>query len=103
MSLAGLLELANGGGSPGESCASRDGWHDGSRAPRSPDEGGAQHDGGGLSGDWRKWKRKGGDSRRGTCSCQWVGGGDGWWSAQGAIRENEVAGGCQGDHHGPVA
>jgi hypothetical protein len=39
-----------------------------------------------------KWKRNGEDSRRGTCGCQWVGGGDGWWSAQGAIRENEVAG-----------
>jgi hypothetical protein len=46
-----------------------------------------------------KWKGKGEASRRGTCGCQWVGDGDEWWSAQGAIRENEVAVARQADHH----
>jgi hypothetical protein len=52
-----------------------------------------------------KWKRKGEDSRRGTCGCQWVGGGDGWWSARATVRENEVAAARQGQppRHGPVA
>jgi hypothetical protein len=58
MGLASLLELAGYGGSSGESCACRDRGDDGSRAPGSPDEGGAQH-GGGLSGDCRKMERKG--------------------------------------------
>jgi hypothetical protein len=46
-----------------------------------------------------KWKEKGENSRRGTCSCQWVGDGGGWRSAPGAIRENEVAGGRQAARH----
>jgi len=37
-----------------------------------------------------KCKEKEEASRRGTCAYQWVGGGDGRRSAQGAIRENEV-------------
>jgi hypothetical protein len=56
--LAGLLKLASYGGSSGKSCACRDRWHDGSRAPGSPGEGGAQH-GGGWSGDCRKMEKKG--------------------------------------------
>jgi phage/plasmid primase-like uncharacterized protein len=46
-----------------------------------------------------KWKRKREDSRRGTWSCQWVGDGDGWWSAQGVVRENEVAAARQDNNH----
>ena len=58
MGLAGLLELAGYGRSSGESCACRDRGDDGSRAPGSPGEGGAQH-GGGWSGECRKMARKG--------------------------------------------
>jgi phage/plasmid primase-like uncharacterized protein len=46
-----------------------------------------------------KWKRKREDSRRGTWSCQWVGGGDGWWSVPGVVRENEVAAARQAKNH----
>jgi hypothetical protein len=46
-----------------------------------------------------KWKRKREDSRRGTWSCQWVGGGDGWWSVPGVVRENEVAAARQANNH----
>jgi hypothetical protein len=58
MRLAGLLKLASYRGSSGESCAGRGRWDDGSRAPRSPGDLGAQH-GGGWSGECRKMARKG--------------------------------------------
>jgi hypothetical protein len=56
--LAGLLELAGYRGSSGESCACHGRRDDGSRAPGSPDDGGAQHCGG-WSGECRKLRKKG--------------------------------------------